>query len=379
MAGGLPAQSKASPQRQWRTDNDTREREMKTPDLKRLLQTTRNLHRPVARRVDRIVCIAACAIALIVGMLPVTALAQTQWKMATEYPASNISGVGLATFGQLLSAETHGSLTTANGFDNELKISSGEMLQAAQDHRIDGGDAFAGLLESFDPIFGLPSLPFVVQSIDAARAVNARGRPLYARALAARGLKLLYITIWPATGIWSDQPLRNEEDLRTLLVRTYDSSSAEVMRALGATAEFLPFNEAIAKVKEHKLNAILTSGDGGAGRRLWEDLRHFTPINYAIPISIAFVRQDDFDALPKEMQDQVEAAAGETEKSQLELLANRTEENYKRMRASGVSIDEPAPSAIIAALKKAGSRPIAAWQTKVSPEAVAILDWANRQ
>jgi hypothetical protein len=73
MAGG-----KASPQRQWRTDNDTRERETKTPDLKRLLQTTRNLHRPVARRVDRIVCIAACAIALIVGMLPASALAQTR-------------------------------------------------------------------------------------------------------------------------------------------------------------------------------------------------------------------------------------------------------------------------------------------------------------
>jgi hypothetical protein len=49
------------------------------------------------------------------------------------------------------------------------------------------------------------------------------------------------------------------------------------------------------------------------------------------------------------------------------------------MRSNGVSIDEPAPPAVIAALKKAGSGPIAAWQTKVSAEAVAILDWANQQ
>ena len=49
------------------------------------------------------------------------------------------------------------------------------------------------------------------------------------------------------------------------------------------------------------------------------------------------------------------------------------------MRANGVSIDEPAPPAIIAALRKAGSGPIAAWRTKVSPEAGAILDWANSQ
>jgi TRAP-type transport system periplasmic protein len=214
---------------------------------------------------------------------------------------------------------------------------------------------------------------FRLSSRDTAKAVVARARLLYERALSARGLKLLYITIWPSTGIWSDQPLKNVEDLRALSVRTYDNNSAEVMRTVGATAEYLPLNEAIAKLKEHKLNAILTSGDGGVARSLWDDLHRFTPINYAIPISIAFVRQDDFEALPKEAQDEVEAAAAETGKSQFELLANRTAENYKRMRSNGVSIDEPAPPAVIAALKKAGSGSIAAWRTKVPADAVAIL------
>ncbi len=332
-----------------------------------------------AARVHRIILVAACAIAVFVAESPTPASAQVLWKMATEYPESNISGVGLATFGKILSSKSHGSVTTSNAFDNELKVSSGEMLQAARDHRIDGGDAFAGALESSDSIFGLSSLPFVVQSVDTAKAVAARARPLYERALEARGLKLLYITIWPATGIWSEQTLKTADDLRALSVRTYDNNSAQVMRTVGATAEYLPFNEAIAKVKEHKLNAILTSGDGGAGRKLWDDLHHFTPINYAIPISIAFVRQDSFDALPKKAQDEVEAAATETEKNQFELLANRTVENYDRMRSNGVSIDEPAPPDVIAALKKAGNAPIAIWEAKVPAEAVAILDWANQQ
>ena len=332
-----------------------------------------------AARVHRIILVAACAMAVFAAESPTSASAQALWKMATEYPESNISGVGLATFGKILSSKSDGSVTTSNAFDNELKISSGEMLQAARDHRIDGGDAFAGPLESSDPIFGLSSLPFVVQSVDTAKAVAARARPLYERALKARGLKLLYITIWPATGIWSEQALKTADDLRALSVRTYDNNSAQVMRTVGATAEYLPFNEAIAKVKEHKLNAILTSGDGGAGRKLWDDLHHFTPINYAIPISIAFVRQDSFDALPKKAQDEVEAAAAETEKDQFELLANRTVENYDRMRANGVSIDEPAPPDVIAALKKAGNTPIATWEAKVPAEAVVILDWANQQ
>jgi TRAP-type C4-dicarboxylate transport system substrate-binding protein len=342
------------------------------------VRITRNMHLPLARRIERGFFVAVCAIALAVGTFPVPAIAQVQWMMATEYPESNISGVGLTTFRKLLASETHGYLTTMNAFDNEMKISSGEMLQAARDNRITGGDAFAGPLEASDPIFGLSSLPFVVQSVDSARGVNERARPLYERALAARGMKLLYITIWPSTGIWSDRPLKNAEDLRAMSVRTYDSTSAEVMRAVGATAEYLPLNEAIAKLKEHKLNAILTSGDGGVARSLWDDLHHFTPINYASPISIAFVRQDSFEAFPKEARDEVEAAAAETEKSQLELLANRTADNYKRMRSNGVSIDEPPPT-VIAALKKAASGSIAAWRTKVSADAVAILDWANQQ
>src|SRR6266404_925101 len=215
-------------------------------------RTTRDRHRPIAWSAGRSAVIAVCAIAWILGAIPAPAIAQVQWKMTTEYPESNISGVGLATFGKLLAAHTHGLVTTANGFNNEMKIGAGEMPQAAQDRRIDGGDAFAGPLEAFDPIFGLATLPFAVQSVDAARAVNAKARPLYERALA---------------------------------VRTYDRTSTEVMRSVGADAQNLPFNEAVARIKAHKLNAVLTSGDGGAGRNLWDDLRHFTPINYAIPIS----------------------------------------------------------------------------------------------
>src|SRR5882724_12986411 len=171
---------------------------------------------------SRRVASVACAMALMFAALPAAAFAQVQWKMTTEYPESNISGIGLVTFGKLLSSKTQASLTTVTAFDNELKINSREMPQAVQDHRIDGRDAFAAPMESSDPIFGLSALPFVVQSVESAKAVNARARPLYERALAARGMKLLYITIWPATGIWSDQPLRGEDDLHALAVRAYD-------------------------------------------------------------------------------------------------------------------------------------------------------------
>jgi TRAP-type C4-dicarboxylate transport system substrate-binding protein len=307
------------------------------------------------------------------------ATSQISWSMTTEYPRSSISGIGLATFAKLVSAYTNGHITATVSYDNELKITSAEMPRAAQELRIAGGDAFAGALASADSVFGLPSLPSVVQSVDAARAVNERARPLYEKALQSRGLRLLYLTVWPSTGIWSDYPLTTPDDLRRLVIRTYDASSTEVMRAAGASAESLPLNDAVAALKEHRLNAFLTSGDGGAGRKLWDHLRHFTPVNYAMPVSLAFVRSEAFDALPDDLRKQVLAAAADTERSQFDLLANRTAENYAHMRANGVTIAEPAPAAVVAALRKAAAEPLAAWKARVSDEAIAIVDWAIRQ
>ncbi len=312
------------------------------------------------------------------AFLPAASGAEIVWRMATEYPSGNISGIGLSTFKRLVEARTGGMVSTENAYDNALKISSGEMPGAAREGRIEGGDAFAGPLESSDAVFALASLPFATQSVKAARALNAAARPFYERALAKRGLKLLYVTIWPPTGIWSENPLRDEADLRALAIRTYDDNSASVMRATGATASYLPFSEALALVKARKLNAILTSGDGGAGRKLWDDLRHFAPINYAVPVSLTFVRQDALATLPAAVQEEVVAAGAETERSQFALLADRTIENYRQMRANGVSIDEPVPPAILSALRAGASAPIAAWRKKVSREAAALLDGIER-
>ncbi len=331
-----------------------------------------NARRPVAS-------LAFCLVGWLLAGFPASATAQVAWQMATEYPENSVSGIGLATFGRLVADHTNGAVTTVNAFDNALKISSGEMPNAAQQSRIVGGDAFAGPLEATDAIFGLPSLPFVAQSLQAASAINSRARGLYEKALRARGLKLLYITIWPPTGLWSERPVNTADDLRTLVVRTYDDNSAEVLRAVGASAESLSFSEVMSRLRDHRLNAILSSGDGGAGRQLWNYLKYFTAINYAIPISIAFVRMEAFQALPLEMQNQVDAAAEETERLQLANLSNRVAENYQRMRANGVVIAEAAAADVLAALKAAAEKPIENWKAKAGGEAAAIAEQAIKQ
>jgi TRAP-type C4-dicarboxylate transport system substrate-binding protein len=348
--------------------------------------------RSPAKRIRSILAFAAC-VALVLNVAPAVAevaaqvtaevtaavTAKVTWQMTTEYPENNISGIGLATFASRVSDRTHGFVTVTNAFDNKLKINSGEMPHAALDGRIAGGDAFAGALSGLDPVLGLSTLPFLVQSVELARATNLRARPLYEKALAARGLKLLYLTIWPATGLWSEHALQGADDLPKLNLRAYDANSSAVMRAAGANAQFLPMDAALAGLKEHRLNAFLTSGDGGAGRKLWDFLPHFTAINYAMPVSIAFIRSEAFAELSEPMQREVMAAAAETEQSQLALLAHRTSENYARMRDNGVAIAEPAPPSLLAELRKAATATVSAWEAQAGADAAAIVEWARRQ
>jgi TRAP-type C4-dicarboxylate transport system substrate-binding protein len=321
----------------------------------------------------------ALAFAAAVAFCAVPAAAQVSWLMTTEYPQDNISGIGLVTFSKLVSARTSGFVTTSSAFDNELKITSGDMPRATREGRIAGGDAFAGGLSTLDPVFGLSTLPFVVQSIETARAVNARARPLYEKALASQGLKLLYFTIWPATGLWSDRAIEGPDDLSKLKMRSYDAASTTVMSSVGASAELLSMDATLAGLRERRLNAVLTSGDGGTGRKLWDFLPYFAAINYAMPVSVAFVREEAFAALSEDMQANVLAAARDTEQSQFDLLAHRTAENYARMRQNGVRITQPAPASVLARLRQASAGPIAAWKARVGGEAAEIEEWAIRQ
>ena len=74
------------------------------------------------------------------------------------------------------------------------------------------------------------------------------------------------------------------------------------------------------------------------------------------------------------MQREVLAAAADTEQSQLALLTHRTAENCARMRENGVSIAEPAPPSLIAALRAASTGAITTWKGQAGTDATAIVE-----
>jgi TRAP-type C4-dicarboxylate transport system substrate-binding protein len=128
------------------------------------------------------------------------------------------------------------------------------------------------------------------------------------------------------------------------------------------------------KLADGRINAVLSSGDGGAGRKLWEYLPYFSEITYTLPLSVASVNQALYDGLGPDLREAVDAAGRQTEAELWLALSTRLEENYARMRQNGVTIDSTPAPAIVEALQAGATAAQRAWCTRSGPACVAILD-----
>ncbi|WP_158743105.1 TRAP transporter substrate-binding protein [Acidisphaera sp. L21] len=294
------------------------------------------------------------------------------WTAATEYPATAMPGVGLASLARFLAASSGGRIVVQPGYDAPGGLRSATIPAAVQGGTLVVGDAFAGALDGLDPVFQLSSLPFGATNAAEARRLYDAARPQYASVFAARGQRLLYATPWPPSGIWCRNPVRTAADLKGLAIRTYDSASTSVFAGAGAAPVQLSFADAMTRLKDGSLAAVLSSGDGGAGRRLWDELPHFTAIGYAMPLSFTTVNTATYQALRPDLQQAVDQAAAQTEAAQWALLGEREAANQTAMRAHGMTIDMP-DATLDSDLRQAAVETVAAWVKLAGPDKAAVL------
>ena len=294
------------------------------------------------------------------------AIAQTPrvLTLANEYPATSLPGEGDTAFATRVAALTSGRIEIRTVFDAKSGFKSAEQLVAVRDGNIALGDTFAGALSGHDPIFLLSSMPFITTGEGDARRLYDLARPQYAAAMARFNQKLLFVTPWPPSGVWAKRTIATSADVSGLKLRTYDATSTEVFARLGAVPSNISFADLIGKLKADEIDAVLSSGDGGAGRKLWDYLDHFTAIEYAIPLSMVTINLDTWKSLDADTQAAFVKAANDTEVLQWERAKRRVEDNYARMRDNKMTIVTDVAPALHSALNDAATVAIDAWAAK---------------
>ena len=293
--------------------------------------------------------------------------------LANEYPATSLPGEGDTAFATRVAALTSGRIEIRTVFDAKSGFKSADQLAAARDGTIQLADTFAGALSAQDPLFLLSSLPFLAVGEDGAKRLYDLARPQYDATLARFNQKLLFATPWPPSGIWAKLTIAAPADLAGLKLRTYDTTSTEVFAQLGAVPSNISFTDLMGKLKSGDIDGVLSSGDGGAGRKLWDYLDHFTAIEYAIPLSLVTINLDVWKSLDSETQAAFMKAAAETDALQWERAKRRVEENYARMRENKMTIVTDVSPALRSKLNDAAAAAIEAWAAKTE-SGKAILE-----
>ena len=316
---------------------------------------------------------ALAAVALMFA-LPAVAGAQVTLDLINEYPATAISGEADTYFAAAVKRHSGERIIIRPIPDAKSGLRSREQLQAVSENRFALADSVGGTLGDESPLFLLSSLPFVTSTLADARALSELARPLYEQAFAQRKQKLLFMLPWPPSGIWSAAPLDGIAALKALKIRTYDNTGTEVLARAAAHAAMVSFSDLNPQLESGAFNAVLSSGDGGAGRQMWKYLRHFSAINYAVPLSFVSISRAAWDALDDAGRAALTAAARETAERQWAALTTRLDENYARMRENGVAIDEKPPADVMQALHAAGDATVAAWLEHAGPEARQVYE-----
>jgi TRAP-type transport system periplasmic protein len=295
------------------------------------------------------------------------------WSMADEYPATSIQGEADVRFAREVSRRTGGRIEIAHQFDASSGFRSREMMDAVGRGAVSIGNIYMGALGGVDPVFLLPSLPFLATTLDQAQTLAVLARPALEQVLEKHNQKLLFISPWPAAGLWANKPVDNVQALRGLRVRTADANGVAAFKAAGATPVQVSFADAIPQLKAGQLDAVLSSGDGGAGKLLMETLKHFTQIDYAITMSVVTLNVKEWNALDEDLQQAVFAAATITEARQWEVLKSRVAANYKAMRDAGVTLTTELTPEYREALRRAGQGVVSDWARTMGPAGAQIL------
>jgi TRAP-type C4-dicarboxylate transport system substrate-binding protein len=300
--------------------------------------------------------------------------ATVKWDMANEYQESSIHGQGQKVFSDTLMKESGGSVVVTNHFGGSIGYKSKEHFDAVGDGALPIANTSMGQVAGIEPIFLLSSLPFLVGSADDAKVLWEVAKPHYEAVFAKHNQVLLYASPWPPAGIWSKKPVLSSSNLSGLKIRAWDASGTRTLKTAGAAAVQMSWADVVPQLSSGGIEAVLTSAEGGVNAKFWEHLSHFNAINYSMSLNMTHVNKDAFDALSAEQKAAVMKAAEVAGDAAWAALAERVGQNYKDMRANGITVAETVPAGFLGELNAAGDGVYDDWLSKVGDTGKAILD-----
>ena len=273
-----------------------------------------------------------------------------------EPPMANITANVLTPFAKEASAASQGTLQITMFAGGTLGRNPTQQLKLVTDGVAD----IAWIVLPYTPgrfdDTDVVSLPFLIRN--ATEASVSLHRLYNAKELAGfDGLKMLALASTPPLGIHGKKAVRKPDDFKGMRVRGTGDIVMKIIESLGGA----PVQLAGGQVAESMARGVVDLTLNNWGFVGDFKVNEVTSEHFAVPLGATAVgvvmRQDRFDALPKEAQQAIEKASGE-------MLARRIGEAFDRQE---VEVSERVGKSGRNNVVKANDAQLAEWKQVIDP------------
>lgn len=302
-----------------------------------------------------------------------------QWIVNSVWPPNNHQTIGLESFAQKVKEATNGQVEMTVQSGGALGFKGPELLKVVRDGLVPVSDMLTSGIAGDEPIFGVVTLPFLIQSFEEGKILNEIARPYFDKVAEEKwGQKILYIAPWPAAGIWSKDELKSAADMKGLKTRTYDKNGALVMEAVGGTPYPLPFSEVYSSLATGVIDSVLTSTPTAVDAKFWEVLNYYAPLNVTMATDLVTVNLKEFEKLDQETQDLLISLGKEMEEEMWANVAQLDKDKEAECNKNGIVTVTPSKE-FLDELAEITEEIRAEWLASAPPEAKEIVEKFKEQ
>jgi len=300
-----------------------------------------------------------------------TAQAQTKWDMPTPYSDGEFHTRNIKQFVEDVQKATGGKLQIVVHANGSL-IKHPDILRAVSTGQVNIAEFLLGQFGNEDPVFAADNIPFVAAGYDNAFKFYQAQKPLLAKKLEGRGMRLLYSVAWPGQGFYTKEPLKSVDDLKGTKFRTYSPLTARLAELLGASPTVIQVPEIPQMFATGAVHAMITSSATGTSTKAWEFVKNYYRTSAFHPKNVVVVNQRGYAGLPKDQQNALVKAAASAEKRGWDMSRAREKEGDETLAKNGMSVREP-DAAMKARFQKIGAQMAQEWEKSAGADGQAIL------
>ena len=251
---------------------------------------------------------------LLVAAFPAHAEKSFKLDMAMQYAPTATIGVANQHFADLVREKTNGTVDITCHFGGALGYSSREGYDAVEEGGVDMTSFAFDNLVGLHPVYNVHSLPFVARTFDEAWPLYQAARPYHDKAFKEANQVLLLSAPWSPWGVWAKHPIKTFEDIKGLKMRTPDSTSVEVFKAVKASPVRMSWGEVAPALSTNAIEAVLTSDESGVTGKFWEfGVNVFNAFGYTEPVSGTTINIDVWESMSDSQRQAMIEAGKEAE------------------------------------------------------------------